>query len=164
MLRYCTFCKKDYDFAPLAVSGKKDIICPSCGRVIDKNSRHPVSHAQNDQIEAGIGNAVASIWHMAYVFYIFFAIIGFIGYIFRLDYVLYVATLIVILAYIIQLCTGTLRFITGIIFIPLGAIAGYFIFGSINGALLGVHVVFFLRHICRDILYRLIAKLIKAGN
>ena len=142
MLRYCTYCKKDYDFPPLAVSGKEDLICPACGRVIDKNSRHPVDRTQDDKIETSIGNAVASVWHMAYMFYIFFAVIGIVGFIFRLDYVLYIATSIVILAYIIQLCTGTLIFTSGLIFIPVASVAGYFIFGSINGALLGIHVVF----------------------
>lgn len=36
MLRYCENCKKDFEFAPLAVSGSNDIICPECGLSHDK--------------------------------------------------------------------------------------------------------------------------------
>lgn len=161
MLRYCTYCKKDYEFAPLAVSGKENIICPSCGRVIDKNSRHPVDYSSTENIENNIGSSFASLLRMAYVFYLLFAIVGVIGYILQIDSILYGTTAIVMLTFMIQLCTGTLVFTSGIVLIPIGAFAGYYLFNSINGAFLGIHLVFLVRHICRDIIYTLIFKLIK---
>ena len=61
MLRYCANCKKEYDFLPLAVSGKDDLICPECGHIIDKNSRRPTE--SGDQIEEGLGQAVEkTVW------------------------------------------------------------------------------------------------------
>lgn len=51
MLRYCENCKKDFEFAPLTVSGKDDLICPECGGIIGKNSRNPANRVDPDKTE-----------------------------------------------------------------------------------------------------------------
>ena len=164
MLRYCENCKKDFEFAPLAVSGRNDLICPECGGVIGKNSRNPANKINSDKTEEAIGNTFARLLHMSYIFYMVMGLLGIIGFISGVDKLLYIATGISIGAFIIQFLTGTLIFTSGIIFLPLGAVAGYIYFKSIEGACLGIHLVFLIRHIIRDIFFALIFKLIRMSS
>ncbi len=164
MLRYCENCKKDFEFAPLAVSGRDDLICPECGGIIGKNSRNPANKINSDKTEEAIGNTFARLLHMSYIFYMVMGLLGIIGFIFGVDKLLYIATGISIGAFIIQFMTGTLIFTSGIIFLPLGAAAGFIYFKTIEGACLGVHLVFLIRHIIRDIFFALIFKLIRMSS
>jgi len=163
MLRYCINCKEDFDFAPTAVSGKADLICPKCQCIIPKNSRKPVN---NDvpTAEDTLGGAFAGLLHIAYMFYITLSIIGIIAFFLKSDLLLYTCTLIALIAYIIQFLTGTTAFTLGIAFIPAGAIAGYLILQSPQGAALGILIVFCIRHLIRDFFFYLIEKLISLGN
>ena len=164
MLRYCENCKKDFEFAPLAVSGRDDLICPECGGIIGKNSRNPANKINSDKTEEAIGNTFAGLLHMLYIFYMVMGLLGIIGFIFGVDKLLYIATGISIGAFIIQFLTGTLIFTSGIIFLPLGAAAGFIYFKTIEGACLGIHLVFLIRHIIRDIFFALIFKLIRMSS
>ena len=164
MFRYCENCKKDFEFAPLAVSGRDDLICPECGGIIGKNSRNPANKINSDKTEEAIGNTFARLLHMSYIFYMVMGLLGIIGFIFGVDKLLYIATGISIGAFIIQFLTGTLIFTSGIIFLPLGAAAGFIYFKTIEGACLGIHLVFLIRHIIRDIFFALIFKLIRMSS
>jgi len=86
------------------------------------------------------------------------------GYIFHLDKMLYIATGIALGAFLLQWITRTVTFSWGVLLLPAGAAAGYLIFNSIQGACLGVDIVFLARHIIRDIIFKLIGKLIKASG
>ena len=88
-------------------------------------------------------------------------LLGVAGFVSGIDKLLYAATAISLAAFIIQFMTGTLIFASGIIFLPLGAAAGYFYFKSIEGACLGIHIVFLIRHLIRDIFFMLLFKLIR---
>ena len=101
---------------------------------------------------------------MSYIFYMVMGLLGIIGFIFGVDKLLYIATGISIGAFIIQFLTGTLIFTSGIIFLPLGAAAGFIYFKTIEGACLGIHLVFLIRHIIRDIFFALIFKLIRMSS
>ncbi len=164
MLRYCENCKKDFEFAPLAVSGRNDLICPECGGVIGKNSRNPANKINSEKTEEAIGNTFARLLHMSYIFYMVMGLLGITGFALGADKLLYIATGISIGAFIIQFLTGTLIFTSGIIFLPIGAAAGYIYFKSIEGACLGIHLVFLIRHIIRDIFFALIFKLIRMSS
>ena len=164
MLRYCPRCRKDFDFEPKAVSGAGDIYCPECGNVINKNSRHPIDHAATDRMEQGIGNVFAWLLKIAYIYYLIVALIGVLGFIFKIDMMLYIATGIAVGSFLIQFFMGTLVFKSGFLWLPAGAAAGYFIFKSIQGACLGVDVVFLVRHLLRDVLFRIINKLVKLSR
>ena len=161
MLRYCEKCKKDFEFAPLAVSGKDDLICPECGSVIGKNSRNPANRIDSGKTEEAIGNTFARLLHMSYIFYMVMGLLGVAGFVFGINKLLYAATIISLTAFILQFMTGTLIFSSGIIFLPIGAAAGYFYFKSIEGACLGIHAVFLIRHVIRDIFFALLFKLIR---
>ena len=163
MLRYCKNCQKEYDFSPLAVSGRQDLICPACGNVIDKNSRHPVN-AENSEIELGLGRSVAGLFRMAYVFYLILGMIGAVSYVIGMNKLLYFVTAVSLIAFIIQFVTGFLNFHSGLVLIPAGAIIGYLCFKTIEGACLGIHIVFLIRHLLRDVVFGLIFKLVKMGQ
>ncbi len=164
MLRYCVNCKKDYEYAPTAVSGKDDLICPGCGAVIDKSSRHPVDEESVSKTEEGMGRAVAGLFGFCYVFYLALGIIGVVAFITGSNKLLYAVTIIALIAFIAQYFSGTLAFTAGVVFLPLGAVCGYLIFKSLQGACLGIHVVFLIRHFLRDIVYALIYKLVRTGS
>jgi hypothetical protein len=165
MLRYCTYCEKDFDFPPLSVSGKDDLICPECGRVIGKNSRNPAGKEQIEKTEEEIGNLYARLLHLSYIFYLTLGIIGVLAFVTGSVKLLYIVTGISITAYVLQFLTGTLTFVSGLIFLPAGAILGYMYFKSIPGLCLGIHVVFLIRHLVRDVIFRLIFFLLgKAGS
>ncbi len=161
MLRYCENCKKDFEFAPLAVSGKDDLICPECGGVIGKNSRNPDRRVDSEKTEEAIGSIFAKLLHMSYIFYMVLGLLGVAGFVSGIDKLLYAATAISLAAFMIQFMTGTLIFASGIIFLPLGAAAGYYYFKSIEGVCLGIHIVFLIRHLIRDIFFMLLFKLIR---
>ena len=156
MLRYCSNCKKDFDFDTLSVSGKDDLICPECGCIIDKNSRNPAGKLLAEETEEKIGRAYAELLHLSYIFYMSVGVIGVIGFILGIHWLLYAATAVSLAAYIIQFLTGTLIFKSGLFLLPIGAIAGYMYFGNISGACLAIHIVFLIRHLIRDIIFRLI--------
>lgn len=160
MLRYCENCRKDFEFAPLAVSGKDDLICPECGNVIGKNSRNPANRLDSDKTEEAIGNTFAKLLHLSYIFYMVMGLLGVAGFLTGVNKLLYIATVISLLAFVIQFMTGTLVFTSGIIFLPAGAAAGYYYFRTIEGACLGIHIVFLIRHLIRDIFFMLLFKLI----
>lgn len=158
MLRYCTNCKKDFDFDPLAVSGKGDLHCPECGGIIGKNSRPPGNKESIEQTEEAIGNAYARLLHLSYIFYMAVGIVGVIGFVLGRYGLLYAATATSLIAYTLQFLTGTLTFTSGLILLPAGAVIGYLHFGSIAGGCLGIHIVFLIRHLIRDIILSLVFK------
>ena len=164
MLRYCVNCKKEFEFPPLAVSGKVKLICPECGGIIDKNSRRPADDESVRKTEEAMGRAVGGLFHLAYIFYLALGIVGVLSFVFGLSGLLYAVTVVVLAVYIIQFATGNLAFTSGVVFLPVGAIIGFLIFKSIGGACLGIHVVFIVRHLIRDVIYRLIFRLIRMGS
>lgn len=99
MLRYCTSCKKDFDFEPLAVSGREDLICPECGAVIGKESRNPAIKENAEKTEEEIGNIYARLIHLSYIFYMVMGLSGVLCYIFGIYAVLYAVTVISVTAY-----------------------------------------------------------------
>ena len=161
MLRYCKNCKKDFEFEPLAVSGKEPLICPECGNVIGKNSKNPGNKVDTDKTDEKIGNGFAALLHLSYIFYLVMGIIGVMGFGLGIYFLLYLATVISLTVYIAQLLTGTATFMLGIIFVPLGAITGFIFIGGIPGVCLGIHLVFLIRHLIRDVFWRLFWKLIE---
>ncbi len=148
----------------MAITGKDDLVCPECGRIIDKNSRHPVDHREYQRFEEQVGHFFETMVRIAYLFYITLAVIGIAAYFLHYEKVLYVTTGIALLAFIIQLITGTLRFRWGVVFLPAGGVAGFFLLGGLDGICIGVLAVFLIRHVVRDIFFALVSWLISLGN
>ncbi|MCR5824147.1 MAG: hypothetical protein K6G60_06940 [Lachnospiraceae bacterium] len=156
MLRYCKNCQKDFDFEPRAVSSAKDLICPECGTVIPKNSRNPMQGIEAERSEERVGHIFGVFLHFAYIYYLTLAVLGIIGFFTGLHGLLVITAAISLLSYAVQKITDTTNFSLGIILIPAGAIIAGLYFQSVEGALLGVHIVFLIRHLIRDIILRII--------
>lgn len=99
-------------------------------------------------------------FHLAYIYYVVLSIIGIIGYFTGCLKLMYVMTIIVLATYILSMLFGNGAFTLGLLFIPLGAVAGYFLINGIPGACLGILLVFLIRHVIRDIIWSLVAKLL----
>ncbi|MCQ2589422.1 MAG: zinc ribbon domain-containing protein [Treponema sp.] len=161
MLRYCQNCKKEFDFSIKSMSDMEQLICPECGEKVGKNSRKPVDTLGTGITEQKIGYAYARIMHFFYIFYFLCAVLGYCAFFFKLDRFLYIITAIPVSAFLIQTVFRTSTFPMGMVFLPIGAGLGYFFLHSIQGICIGVHSVFLIRHVLRDILFRLIGKLLK---
>ncbi|MCR5585349.1 MAG: hypothetical protein K6F63_07970 [Lachnospiraceae bacterium] len=156
MLRYCTYCQKDYDFTPREVSGREPLICPQCGKEIPKNSRNPKQGTEAEKSEESIGKAASVVFHLAYIFFIAMGILGIAGYYLGIQGLLWGTVAASVVVYFIQCLTHTTSFPLGVVLLPLGAIAGFFIFKGVHGIGLGIHIVFAIRHLIRDVFYRFI--------
>ena len=163
MFRYCPSCEKVYDFPPLAVSGKEDLICPGCGRVIAKNSRHP-ARDEGNSIEEGVGKLAALAFFLSYHCYFWLGIAGTICYLLNKTSCLYALTALSLSVFALQLFSGTLVFKWGCLLLPLGSLLAYFWLRTAPGACLGIHLVFLIRHLVRHLFFRLIAALVHMGQ
>ena len=162
MERYCTSCKKSFDFTIKSIYDLDNLVCPECGKKIDKNSRAPVE--SSDAIEEKIGGAFQKIFRFFYVFYLGCAIIGIVAFFLHFSKVLYIATVVSLAVFAVQLMTGFLSFRWGLLFLPLGAAVGFALLRTLEGACLGIMVVFAVRHLIRDVIFRLFGFLVRAGN
>lgn len=165
MLRYCTTCEKEYDFDPLLVSGEAPLICPECGMEVPKNSRKPVDYTETKKMEENIGRGIGKLMHLSYIFFALVSAIGIAGYILNLENVVFICTGINLIIFLVQVLTGHVRFRLGIVFLPAGALAGYFLLNQrIMDACLGVMVVFLVRFFVKEVVIRLFWKLVRVGN
>lgn len=158
MERYCTKCNKSFDFTIKSMTDLDNLICPECGGKIDKNSRKPVV---KDNIDENIGLIIKKIFEFCYIFYLLLAVAGIVAYFLSLPTLLYVVTAISLFAFVVQFFSGYITFKSGFFFLPLGAVIGYFKFGTLEGACLCVMIVFVIRHLIRDIILRLIMSIVR---
>ena len=166
MTRYCVKCRKDFDFTIKSIKDMDNLICPECGLKIDKNSRNPDLDKSEDREKTAeaIGSAFHVMARINYIFYVTASLVAVAAYFFHLDTLLYVMTGISLAVFFVQLFSQSLSFRTGLIFLPAGAAAGYFILKSVQGACLGIAVVFIIRHLFRHLFFFIFNKLISASN
>ena len=163
--RYCTNCEKNYDFEIKSPNDLNVLFCPVCGAHVDKESRNPGPKREAEMAEAQIGGFFATVMRIMYLFFFVMSAVGIAAFFLKLYTVLYVVSAIVLVIYLIQIFTGTSNFKLGLLLVPLGGVIAFLITRSIPGIFLGMMIVFFLRHLIRDMIYRLIFKLInKASN
>ncbi|MBR4005295.1 MAG: zinc ribbon domain-containing protein [Treponema sp.] len=164
MKRYCTNCRKDFDFPIKSMKDLDNLVCPECGSLIDKNSRNPAedTSAQTEKLENAIGNTFSVFIWINYIFFVAISIFAIVAYNRHWDKALYIATGISLGVFVIQLFFHSLSFRTGLFFLPVGAAAGYLILHTIQGACLGIAIVFIARHLIRALFYRLLGRVISS--
>ncbi len=166
MNRYCANCQKEYDFKIKSMDDLDKLICPVCGAKIDKNSRKPDPVGKNGKTaDETIGNVVGGYFTIKYYLHFVLAIIGLIAFFLHMNGLLYFMASACVITWLSQFLFGRISFLSGFLFIPLGAIIGAVVIkGLFRGICLGVVVVFILRHLIRGFNYFILAKLIKLGN
>ena len=166
MNRYCVNCQKEYDFKIKSMEDLDNLVCPVCGAKIDKNSRKPAATGKNGKTAEGtIGNVVGGYFTIKYYFHFVLAVIGLIAFFLHLNGLLYFMAFACLLTWLSQFLFGIVSFLSGLLFIPIGAIIGAVLIGELlRGICLGIVVVFIIRHIVRGFLYFVLAKLVKLGN
>ena len=142
----------------------ENLVCPECMAHIDKNSVKPPDTAEQDRVTQNIGKIFFVVSRVFYVFYALLSLLGIASYFLGWDKILFIMTGICLGVFVIQLLTKTTSFSTGIIFLPIGAAAGYFLFKSIQGACLGLCAVFVIRHLIWRFFFFIIRKLISLIN
>lgn len=160
MKKYCTKCKQSFDFQIKRMSDLDNLVCPVCNSRIDKDSNPPVDNTYSDKTVNAIGNTFRVFATINYFFFVTLAIVGIAAFFLKLDRLLFVMTGICVVTFLIQTAARICTFRSGLIFLPIGAVAGYLIFRTIQGTCLGVLAVFLIRHLLRDLLFSLIGKLI----
>ena len=111
-------------------------------------------------MDAKIGSIFQKVFHFVYIFYMLCAVVGIIAFFLNLSKVLYVVTAISLIVFVLQLLSGYNTFRSGLVFLPIGALVGYLKFGTYEGACFGVMIVFAIRHVVRDVIFRLIWALV----
>ena len=159
MNRYCPKCQKEFDFQIRSSSDLDNLVCPECGGKIDRNSRKPFDSSSRDKTETAIGMAFFTLTRINYFFFSAVSAIGIVAFFLHWDKALYITTGICLALFLFQLIKGTLFFRTGPFFIPLGAVAGYFLFKSIRGACLGVCIVFVARNLLWNLFFWILGKI-----
>lgn len=165
MNRYCNNCQKNYDIPGIkSMKDLDNIVCPMCGQKIESNSRKPQPASGFSDAELHWAKIIQTLFNMSYLFYLTMAVIGIEGYIFHHDLLLYIATGIAVAMYILQVYTRTATFRWGMLLLPLGALAGGFYFRTPQGACLGICIVFAVRHLLRDVFWKLLGRFIEFAN
>lgn len=159
MNRYCPKCQKEFDFPINSMANLDNLVCPECGGKIDKNSRKPIDTSSREHMETAIGMGVLTLTRISYYFFSTLSAFGIFAFIMHWDLALYITTGICLAVFLLQLITGTSFFRTGPIFLPLAAVAGYFLFKSIRGVCLGVCIVFVVRNVLWNLFFWILGKL-----
>ena len=110
--------------------------------------------------ENKLATIIQKAFRVAYVYYMVLSIIGIIGYFTGCFKLMYVMTGIILVTYILSFLLGNATFVSGLLFIPLGAVAGYIWLNGIPGACLAILLVFLIRHVIKDIIWTLVIKLL----
>ncbi|MBQ9610623.1 MAG: hypothetical protein IJV15_14415 [Lachnospiraceae bacterium] len=164
MLRYCANCQKEYDFKIKSMEDLDNLICPECGAKIDKSSRKPAETGANSA-EKAVTNVVGGYFTIKYYIHFVLALIGLIAFFIGHFKLLYVMAVLCMIIYLFQFLFGGISFLSGLFFIPLGALIGIFVLGKVfRGICLGIVVVFIIRHLIRGFNYFILSKLIRMGN
>ena len=164
MLRYCTNCQKEFDFKIKSMEDMDNLICPECGSKIDKNSRKPVETGVNSA-EKAVSNVVGGYFTIRYYIHFVLALIGLIAFFAGKFDLLYIMAALCVIIYLVQFFIGRAGFISGLFFIPLGAVIGVLVLNKVlRGICLGIVVVFIIRHLIRGFNYFILSKLIHMGN
>ena len=164
MLRYCTNCQKEFDFKIKSMDDLDNLICPECGAKIDKNSRKPVETGANSA-EKTVTNVIGGYFTIKYYIHFVLALIGLIAFFLGHFGILYFMALLCVVTYLFQFLFGRISFLSGLFFIPLGALIGVLVLGKVlRGICLGIVVVFIIRHLIRGFNYFILSKLIRMGN
>lgn len=164
MNRYCPNCQKEFDFTIRSIEDLNHLVCPECGSRIDQNSRKPSEADASENTERAIGGLFAVVFRISYIFFALLSAIGIAAYLLHLEKLLYATTGICLAVFLLQLLMHLCTFKTGILFLPVGAAAGFLLLKSAEGACLGISAVFIIRHFLWELFSHLFGKLLHLTN
>lgn len=125
---------------------------------------HVDNQGQYSKTDETVGGIIQKLFRFMYNFYFVCSLIGVAGYFLNLQKLVYACALLCIVVFVVQLFIAS-TFKSGMIFLPLGAAGVYFLFdGTIGGVCLGIFIVFIIRHLIRNVFYKLIGKLVSAAS
>ena len=159
MIRYCSNCDKEVDFTIRSLEDLDNLVCPECGCHVDKNSRKPDVAKGTERTESAIGKAFVLLSRIIYYFYVTLSVFAVVAYYFHWDGLLFVLTGVILLFFILQRLCGLPTFVTGLFFIPVGAVLGYLLFKGTRGMCLGIALVFVTRHLVWAFVFFVLGKL-----
>lgn len=160
MKRYCNHCKQNYEFKIKSMEDLNHLICPVCGCQIHKDSKAVGEDAKEyaqatEKTEAAIGNIIMKIARFNYVFFLLMGMIGVFLYLLHLTNVMYVFTIVTVLLFLIDGFRGAVSALLNVGLTVISGFAGYYFLQNIEGICLGFFVMLFIRHLCKNILWRL---------
>lgn len=159
MLRYCTNCRKEYDFEVKSLEELDNLICPVCGAHVDQRSKSPEKTYYNEAPARVIGYGLWQISVIRYYFYPVCAILGALSFFLHWDTALYIVTGISLVLFVLD------YFFSAFLVLPvIGGVAGFLLLHSVRGACFGVMCAWALLYLIRLVRWFIISKLIEAGN
>lgn len=160
MNRYCTNCQKEFKFKVDSVTDMDNLVCPECGQRVYKDSRKPRDYQGEAKIEETIGGVIYGVMFFLYCFFLIMGILGIIAFFLKWDTFLYIDTVISVVAYQKMHAKNLLDFSKGSFWFLVGAGIGFLCYKTLQGACLGIMIVFVIRHLFRAIIMGIIGKLI----
>lgn len=155
MNRYCTNCRREFDFKITSMEQMDNLVCPVCGGKIDKNSRKPRDVETENRIEEAIGEGFYNAFRFAYYFYLICGLIGVAAFFLEWYGILYVLTGISLITVFVRFVgTAGRRPFFLLLILTCGGI-GYYLYGTIQGICLGVMVALIIGHIFKTVILRL---------
>jgi len=162
MERYCKNCDKNYSFKIISVTDLDHLTCPVCGEKIPKDARAVYREVEEGtrKTEESIGNIFYFILKFSYIFYLLFGVAGTILCLLHLDKAAMVLALISGLIFLGSAFSERKKLLIRVLVVGLFGYLGYRFSSGINGICLGFFIMLILRHIGKDILWKLMWKFI----
>lgn len=161
MYRYCTKCQKNIDFDIKSMEQLDELVCPECGSKIDKNSRQPRNVLQEEKMEIAIGRGINGLMWLGFVIYILVATVGIIAFCLRLDIFLYIITAIGMVTFLVKYGRGTSFIDSGILWVVLGAVFGFFLYRSVPGICFGINAGIIIRQVIKYLIMGLLFRVLR---
>lgn len=158
MIKYCTYCQKEYDFKVKSMKELDHLTCPVCGNSVDKDSKKPAESVVLP--EEAIGNGLQSLYLFLYYLKWGCVLTGFLSYFMHWNIPFIGATILGAVVMLLQFGIFGL----GGILILIGFCLGFLVQGSIRGAGLGVLIMQLCYLIFRNLLGSLIGSLIRGSR
>lgn len=157
MVRYCNNCCKEFDFKIGSVNDLDHLVCPQCGAAVDKNSKKPQSVKSAHQVEDVVSKTYSGLIGFGFATIILSGVIGIVSFILKWNILLYLDTLIGLIAYLF--IYGLLGY--GTILLALGMLIGGLCAKSFAGICLGLTVAMMLRRFLGRLTMKLVAALVQ---
>lgn len=122
------------------------------------------NNVRPDDAEVFVAKLVEKYFFIRYFFYLMCALPGIVGFFLGFEKVVYISAGICVAVYLIHASIYQSIF-SGVVFLGLAGLVGYLIVGqSLRGACMGVLVVFVVRHLIKELIFRFVRLLIEASK
>lgn len=128
---------------------------------VEESNKQEANSKPEAKKELTAGDVMDKAASVAYWFYAVLAAAAIVTYAINQNKALYIITGVLVVASVIQFFIGWVWSRLGILLIPVGIGFGIYLWGGLRGACLGIAIAFLIRHIFREIVWKVLLKLFR---